>query len=186
MLLAAPMASMAQQELAAKDRRETELYIEGKNKRNFEDWKSIGFYCASDAPKHPHAAQICSNTYTNAEFLAATASIPLERVRDGYELGFRSVAGDSLILEVKIFATERGNPMAMHAAIQAYTGYLRATEGGERRGPRVKPRSGDLILWKREVIGASAGSGEDLVQPMSQGIEQHLKQFFADFLKARK
>ena len=56
----------------------------------------------------------------------------------------------------------------------------------DMKGPKSMPRSGDLIFWERNVIGASSGSGEDLVQGMADGIEQILKQFFTEYVNAQR
>jgi hypothetical protein len=55
-----------------------------------------------------------------------------------------------------------------------------------RKDARTTPRSGDLIFWERNVIGASSGTAQELAIPLSQGIEQLLKEFFADYLKAQR
>lgn len=190
LLLAAPHGSIAQNEMSAEGRRELEAFTAGRIKQNFADWKGIAFHCAIDEPSSIPASRVCENTYTNAEFLAATANVPLIKVRDGNEIGIRSLLGEYLVLQVSVLATKQGSPTAIFASIKTYVSYSQARESGhfaqKRNDPRTKSRSGDMTLWERTIIGASGGDGSDLVQPMSQGVEQFLKQFFADFINARK
>ena len=189
-LFAVSLEPIAQQDISAEGRRELEAFAAEKRKQNFADWKGIAFYCEVEDPSSVSASRVCENTYTNTEFLAATANVPLVKIWDGYELGIRSLVGEFLILQVKILATKQGSPTAINISIQAYASYSQATEDShlarKRNDPRRNSRSGDLILWERKIIGASGGEGGDLVQPMSQGVEQLLKQFFADFINARK
>jgi len=72
----------------------------------------------------------------------------------------------------------------------AYINYSYAIENSpweiKKDDLKMLPRSGKLVVWEEAVIGASSGTSQDLVTPISQGIEQHLKKFFADYLKAQR
>jgi hypothetical protein len=79
-----------------------------------------------------------------------------------------------------------GNPSAICTNLRAYISYAEAVEARYKKGPREDPRSGHLVLWERSAIAASSDTAQDLIFPVSGTIEQLLKQFFADFLNARR
>ena len=189
--LATSSLILAQQPLSAEIRQKAEEYRVRENKQNLSGWNGILFFCPFDDESGQVLKDICEKTYVNAEFLAVTAKVNLIKARSGFEVGFKAGTGDQLVLEVHLHATKHGVPAAIHAGIRAYAYYYEAVttkpllEGG-MKDARLTPRSGDLIFWERTVLGASSGMAQDLVTPLSQGIEQRLKEFFADYLKAQR
>jgi hypothetical protein len=187
-LLATSPLVLAERSLTAEMERSVEQYQVRKNKQNLTGWNGILFFCQFDDDSNQAVKDICEKTYVNAEFLAATAKINLIKGRDGFQMGFEAGVGELLVLEVKLNSTER--PSAVHANVRAYVGYYNAVQthpgDKEKKDARIIPRSGDLIFWERSVLGASSGTAQDLAIPLSQGIEQPLKEFFADYLKAQR
>jgi hypothetical protein len=183
--------AIAQQEPSPDLREMAERYTVAKNEKNFTGWKGVVFYCHSPTSDNKHLKEICEKSYTNVSFLAATAKVKLAKARDAAEAAYGAIVGDLLTLELELFSTESGSLTAVHADLRASVSYSNAVEdvvsmAPKRSSARSKPRSGDLILWERTATGASSGSAQELVVPVSQGIEEHLKQFFADYLNAQK
>lgn len=178
----------AEQQPSPEMRRQLDEYQKKNNRENLTGWNGVIFYCPIDEQSSRALNEICENSYTNAEFLAASAKVNLKKARSGYEVGFSSRVSDFLILEVELGATKPGIPSAVHASLRAYVGYsevvTKSGYEGQKRA-RETPRSGDLIFWERATMGASSGSDQALVAPMSEAIEQLLKQFFADYLNAQ-
>ncbi len=188
-LAAVPVAT-AEQQLTAEERQQVEQYQHEKNKKNFIGWKGILFYCSIENQSNRALNEICERSYTNVDFLAASAKINLVKAKSASDLGFRAIVDDYLVLEVVLTATTAGRPSAIHANLRAYKSYSKAVDTSflatEKKGTQAEPRSGDLIMWERSVIGASSGATQELVPAVSDGIEQHIKQFFADFLNAKR
>ena len=189
-LLLGGISAFAQQRPTADEQRVFEERKARKNKQNFTGWKGILFYCPDRDQSNQALKEICDKTHSNAAFLAAAAKLNLVKAHDAYELGFKARVGDLLVLEVELFSTKPGTPAAVHANLRAYISYSNAIDTSslahEKKGARTIPRSGDLLFWEREVIGASSGTAQELVLPISQGIEQHLKQFFAELINAQR
>lgn len=158
------------------------------NKQNFSGWKGVLIYCTDADKLLKSLKEICEKTYTNADFLATISKLDLVKAKSAYELAFRSVVDDFLVLEITLSATKQGMPTAIHASVRAYAHYSKAVDNSlnaqEKKGPRADPKSGDLVFWERVVIGASSGTDQELVIPISEGIEQLMKQFFIDYLNA--
>ena len=131
---------------------------------------------------------ICERSYTNANFLAASAKINIKKAQSLQAVGFEAVVGNHLILMLDLFATESDGTVAVVTNLRAYTDYSGPVEKYplDNELPQVNPRSGTLILWERNSVGTSTGPPRALVIPLSQGIEQLLKEFFADYLKAQR
>ena len=189
-LAVAAQATIAEMQPTAEERQQAKQYQQVKNRQNFIGWKGILFYCSIDNQSNQALNEICERSYTNAEFLAAAAKINLAKAKDAYELCFRAVVGDFLVLEVELTATKEGSPSAIHANLRAYKTYSRSVDTSslatKKKDPRAEPRLGDLIMWERSVIGASSGAAQELIAGVSSGIEQALKQFFSDFLSAQR
>jgi hypothetical protein len=189
-LLLGGISAFAQQRPTADEQRIFEEHKARENKQNFTGWEGILFYCPDRDQSNKALKEICDKTYSNAAFLAAAAKLNLVKAHDGYELGFMAIADDLLVFEVELYSTKPGTPAAVHANLRAYISYSKAIDTSslaqEKKGARTIPRSGDLLFWERGVIGASSGTAQELVLPISQGIEQHLKQFFADFVNAQR
>jgi hypothetical protein len=178
----------AEQQPSSEMRRKFDEQQKEQDRKNFTGWNGILFYCPIEEQSSRALNEICEKSYTNANFLAASAKVNLTKVRSGYEVLFKSRISDFLILEVELGATKPGTPSAVHARLRAYVDYSEVVEKsgyeGQKRAREI-PRSGDLIFWERTVIGASSGSDQALVAPISESIEQLLKQFFADYLNAQ-
>lgn len=180
---------LAEQQSFPEIRREVDTFQKEQNRKNLTGWNGILFYCPIEKQSSHALNEICEKSYTNAEFLSASAKINLTKAQDGYEVGYMSRASDLLILEIELDATKSGTPSAVHARLRAYAGYSEAVQESqfkEQKKSRATPRSGDIIFWERTAIGASSGTDKDLVTPMSEAIEQLLKQFFADYLNAQR
>lgn len=177
-------------EPTAEQRQRLEEMQKITNKQNFTGWKGILVYCAGADPSIEGLREICEKTYTNANFLSAAAKLDVVKAISAAELGYRSVLDDFLVLEITLNATQHGAPTAIHANVRAYVHYSKAIDTSfnaqERKGPRATTRSGDLVFWERVVTGATSGTGQDLVVPVADSIEQLLKQFFADYLNAQR
>lgn len=162
-------------------------YHEAKNKQNFADWEGIAIFCSVQETPKTALQEVCENTYTNAALLAATTNIKLRRLQRGLDLGAFATVGDFLILEVTVSATKDDHPSGAHASIRAYTTLNDVAQRWRQvPDPRTKPRSGNIIFWSRDAIAASPNGKSELVQPLSEAIEQDIKQFFSDFQFARQ
>lgn len=165
-----------------------EEYTSQKHQKNLTGWKSVFFYCSIRDEENKSLTEICDNSYRNAAFLAAAAKVPFIKARDAFDLGFRAAADDYLVLEVELFSTRPTSPSAIHAHVKSYIHYSNAVQPSpNQRGDkgRTIPRSGDLHVWERPVIGASTGTTQDLVPSISQGIEKILKEFFTDYINSQ-
>jgi len=164
-------------------------YTEKKNRENLTGWDGIIFYC-SHRGKHSDQVltEICERSYSNANFLAASAKINLRKAESLQAIGFDAVVGNYLILMVDLFATGLEGSVAVVTNLRAYTDYSGPVEKYplDNEQPHVNPRSGTLILWERNSVGTSSETLQALVVPLSQGIEQFLKEFFADYLNAQR
>jgi len=184
-------AASPEQELSPELRKEAEKYRAQKNEKNFTGWNGVLFYCHSPTSRNKHLKDICEHTYTNVQFLAATAKVKLSKANTPFEVGYGATVGDLLVLQVELFSTGSTGPTAVHANLRAYSSYSNAVEKSETAAskgsvPQSKPRIGDLVLWERTVTAASSSTAQELVVPVSQGIEHQLKQFFADYLNAQR
>jgi len=180
----------AETTLTPEQRQRLEEMQKVTNKQNFAGWKGVLIYCTNADKSLKSLREICEKTYTNADFLATTSKLDLVKAKSAYELAFRSVVDDFLILEITLNATEQDTPTAIHASVRAYAHYSKVVDSSlnaqERKGPRADQKSGDLVFWERVVTGASSGTAQDLVIPISEGIEQLMKQFFIDYLNAQR
>ena len=189
-LITGSQQSLAKQEQPTPSEHEwIKKYTEDKNRKNFADWVGILFYC--HPPKNQEddfLVKICERSYLNANFLAASAKIDLERAQDLKRVGFESVVGDRLILMIDFTATRK--PTAVSVTLTAYTTYSGPVntihESGEGEQTRTNMRSGDLILWGKGLIASSSNNAQDLIGPLSEAIDGLLKEFFTDYLSARR
>lgn len=180
----------AETTLTLEERQKLEEMQNSRNKQNFTGWKGVLIYCTDVEKSLMSLREICEKTYRNADFLAAASKLDLVKAKNAYELGFRSVVDDRIVLEITLNATKQGTPAAIHASVRAYAHYSKAVDNPhnarEKKGPRADPKSGDLVFWEHVVTGASSGTAQDLVIPISEGIEQLMKQFFIDYLNAHR
>jgi len=181
---------LAEEPLTPEMQRSVDEYKLRENKQNFTGWDGILFFCRSDDDSNHAVKDICEKTSVNAEFLAASAKINLIEARNAFEVGAKAGMGELLVLEVNLHSIKHGVPAAVHANVRAYVFYANAvaTHPWEKgmKDARMTPRSGDLIFWENASLGASSGTAKDLVVPLSQAIEQLLKEFFATYLKAQR
>jgi hypothetical protein len=181
---------LAEQPLTGKMRQLVEDHIAEKNKKNFLGLSGILFYCFFNENSSQTQKNICEQAGVNAEFLAATAKVNLIKTHSAYEVALLAKVEKRLVLEVDLHFTASGSPAAVSARVIAYMDYSSAIEDSpteiKKDDGRVHPRSGKLIVWEEGVIGASSGTTKELVTPVSEGIEQHLKKFFTDYLKAQR
>jgi len=171
-------------------RQRVEKHILEENKANFSGWNGILFYCPYSKDSSKTQKDICEKADVNAEFLAAAAKLNLNKTHSPFEVGILAELEKRLILEVDVYSTSQGSPAVVSARVVAYIDYSYAIENSpweiKKDDLKMLPRSGKLVVWEEAVIGASSGTSQDLVTPISQGIEQHLKKFFADYLKAQR
>mgnify|MGYP003653127839 CR=1 FL=1 len=157
------------------------------NKVQFADWSGIAFQCLIDAEDDDFQKLLCETARTDAKFLAATAKIPFRDLGNDdhfqVSLAKRELNGD-LLLEARIKSTA-GAPRAVHMGLRALSHYSDAVEvGATGDDPQSKPRSGELILWQKNLIGTS-GSDENLGQALSNAFSNVLKDFFGTFVESR-
>lgn len=180
----------AEKGFTAEMQRRADEYTAKNNRQNLTGWDGILFYCSVNGDSGEGLSDVCEKTRSNAAFLAAVAQVPMKKASSAFELGFSSLADDHLILEVRIHSTTGQAPTAIGARIMAYVAYRNAIEAGvstmKNKRPRAISRSGDLIFWERSVIGASSGGAAPLHEGILQGIEKHLKDFFADYLNSQR
>ena len=172
-----------------RDHQRAETYTENTNRENFAGWGGILFYCHHAGKESDQTLnRICERSYINANFLAASAKINIEKAKSLSDVRQESVGGDRLILMIDLSATKPA--AAVSVSLKAYTFFSGPVEklddSKEHVQTRTSNRSGDLIFWERGAIGASSGAGQDLVSPLSEAIEGMLKQFFADYLNAQR
>jgi hypothetical protein len=188
-LIAALPPALANQERTPKTDQWVEKYTEDNNRENFSGWEGILFYCFHNGKQSDRVlTEICERSYTNANFLATSSKINLTKAQSLRQIGFESYVGNRLILMIDLHANGSQPPVAVAAKLQAYTSYSGPVKKYPllSEQPQENPRSGTLILWEREAIGATSGLGQDLLSPVSEAIEQMLKQFFADYLNAQR
>ena len=180
--------AIAAQQLTPKEQRVVEEQRAKDNKQNLTGWHGIFFYCPTHEASNQALREVCEKTYRKAAFLAAAAKQTFTKAHTVFELAYISQIGEPLVLEIELFSTT-GSPAAVHARVKAYVSYSKAVQTSptmKGKGARMTPRSGDLIFWERETIGVSSGTAEGLVTDISNGIEQHLNEFFADYLNAQR
>ncbi len=178
----------AQQSPSPEKMKAYEEYKSQKHQKNLTGWKGILFYCSIRDEENKSLTEICDNSYRNAAFLAAAAKLPFVKARDAFDFGFKAAADEYLVLEVELFSTRPTSPSAIHAHVKSYIHYSGAVQSPltQREGKgRTIPRSGDLHVWERPVIGASTGTAQDLVPSISQGIEKVLMEFFTDYINSQ-
>lgn len=157
--------------------------------KNMSGWKGIVFICSFDSSDNV-LEQICRRAETDVELLAATSNIAL-KVADANnfsQASFIAVVDKFVTLEYDLMATQnRGNydSKAVYARLAFETYLSNAVEKDSKPNSiNNSPRSGDLELWSRSVIGSGVPS--DIVDPFSNGAETHIKKALTLFLKYRK
>jgi hypothetical protein len=189
-LVASPRA-FAEQIATTEAARWIEEASKAGNSKNFSNWNGVIFICYHGAKSNDVLDDICARSKVNAEFLAASAKVNLAVTKDYFEYALKSIKEGRLKLEVYLSSTKPGSPTAIHARMRAYLTFSNAIEAnkpGLARGVEVgnTPREGDLIVWENSAIGASSGSGKDLVEPMGSAVDSLLKSFFTEFLVAQR
>jgi len=181
-----------QQQTPQSDHEWYEKFTEDKNRENFVGWEGILFYCYAGKEPDKVLTEVCEKSYINANFLAASAKISLKKAQSLKQVGFESAVGVRLILLLDLRATK--SPAVIAVKLRAYTSFSGPVKkfDDSKEEPQLEPqfrtnkRSGDLIFWEREAIGASSGMGPELATPTSEAIDGMLKQFFTDYLNAQR
>lgn len=181
---------LSEQPLLDEWKQSVEEGIAETNKQNLSGWRGVLLYCYLDGDSPEVQKDICEKAEVNAEFLAATAKINLIKTHSPYEARAIARLKKLLVLKIDVDLTRGGSPAAVSARILALRHYLNAVEDrpfakGKKDDPLTVPRDGYLVMWEEGVLGATSGASQELVTPISQGIEQHLKKFFTDYLKAQ-
>jgi hypothetical protein len=157
------------------------------NKKQFAGWGGIVFRCLPSNEPDQIELDLCSAAAADARFLAATAKIPFEDVgnKDFFEVSI--AAGElngALILEARIQSTQGHSP-AIYMVLRAGDFYSNAVELGATEGSNEgQPRSGDLVLWERNVL-ASGGTQMELKRGVSDSFQVILTEFFGVFVESR-
>jgi hypothetical protein len=156
-------------------------------KRQFTGWGGIVFRCLPDNLNDTLQKKICEATAAEARFLAATAKVPFKDLAGADFLEVSIAVADldgALILEAAVRGTQ-GSPRAVYVRLRAYSYYANAVETNvEMDSPENDPRSGDLVLWERDVIG-SGGTEHELELGVVNAFSTLLKEFFGVFLESR-
>jgi hypothetical protein len=164
-------------------------HVDKKNRTNFSGWNGIVFICAK-GENSEEITQICHRINENISFIAATSRVRLMIAKSYLDFYMNIQMGNLLPLEAIFFFTNKGPPAAISVRLRSGISFSEAIEYKDNRsisgGRNVSPRSGELIFWERTTLGATTGVLNELVSPVSQGVEQLLKIFFTDYLVANK
>ena len=156
-------------------------------RKQFKESGGIVFRCDPDRKDDAALQRICADASAEARLLAATGKIPFQNAtgKDAFETAFEVASKGSLLLEASIRST-KGSPAAIYILLAATPYYSNAIEQGAKEGSLdAIPRSGDLVIWERDVIGASTSSTDELVLGMSNALSTNLKDFFATYIESR-
>ena len=166
----------------AETRKEFDKRYYGKN---FSGWKGIVFICIFD-PDDKTLNKICQRAISDIELLAAAYKVELETSKNNLVTIISHE--DYVVLEYDLMATKSSiqyDTKAIHARLSFINYYTNAVQKNAKSGTlNNMPRSGDLELWSRSVIGN--GDPSSVVSPFSDGAEQHIKDAMTIFLKYAK
>lgn len=163
-------------------------HTDRKNRKNLSGWKGVVFICSKEEVPEKNIDDVCRKANEDAAFLAAASRVRIFLAKN-YEEFFRHVRINNFLpLTADFTFTKTGSPSAVYVHLKSSVSYDEAIEYKEARkvsdNQSYSPRAGDLIIWERSLIGASSGTSDALVTPISQGVEQMLKVFFTDYLNA--
>ena len=189
LLSSASSSSGTGQAITSKGQGKAGNFLEQDIKKNLAGWNGILFHCRFNETSNRAAKKICEKTQATAASLAGESKIPFTNAPSGPGSTLPGKADDALLLEVEVMGTQTGSSAAICAHTTGYALYSDAVEASltkqERRG-KAMPRSGELLVWRQSVIGTVSGNPNALVKGISEGVEQHLKDFFADYLRAQR
>ena len=163
-----------------------EQFNEQTHSNNMSGWKGIVFVCAFDSSDKV-LESICQRAVTDIELLAASNKVKLKVAEANRFEQAASIAADNqfVTLEYELMATLGGSEfdaIAIHARLAFEAFYSNAVENDSKPNSIDSlPRSGDLELWSKTVIGS--GSPSDIVDPFSDATEIHIKKALTLFIK---
>lgn len=156
------------------------------NSKNMSGWKGIVFICLFDS-NDKVLQKICRRAETDIELLAANNNVALKiaNANDTRQAAYIAGADKYITLEYDLMATQIRNDydvQAVHARLRYEIVYSNAIEKGSKPDSIDNlPRSGDLAVWSRSVIGS--GVPANIVEPFSDGAETYIKKALTFYLK---
>jgi hypothetical protein len=166
--------------------KEMQEFYRALDAKNFAGWKGITFICEYDE-RDSLLAEVCIKGTADFRFLATTADIDYYAVapNDFRASTFRSTISDHVVLNYELHSTLNNNQhtnKAIFGRLSFIEFYTNAVEEKASNFSLDKlPRSGDLELWSRAVIGSR--SSVRLVAVMSEAFEVHFKDAITHFLE---
>lgn len=163
-----------------------EQFLEKLYSQKLSGFKGIVFVCSYDS-SDKDLERICQRAVTDIELLGANNKVNIKIAEANNFFQSMSIANvdDFVTLEYEISATQnndQSDTKAVHAHLSLETYYSQAIEmGASNKSINGVPRSGDLELWSRYVIGS--GTSADIVEPFSDSAETLLKQALTLFMK---
>lgn len=151
---------------------------------NLSGWKGLSLRCVGD--EFNYAGEICSSVAAEIEKLSAIKELSF--LYTGMNIPYfdhlvklaDSGLEDSLQAEIYIRGTN-GSVPAIYGRISVRTHYSDAVEkGADQDKPLFHPRSGDLIIWSRDVIGT--GQSDKIVKEISDALKDHASSLFSKYL----
>jgi hypothetical protein len=164
-------------------------FFEKYHSKNMSGWKGIVFVCSFDSGDKV-LEKICDRAVTDTELLAASHKVNLKVVEANKFEQATFVAGVNkfVTLEYELIATQgvgQFDAKAIHARLTFVVFYSNAVEKDTKPNSIDSlPRSGDLELWSKTLIGS--GAPTDIVDPFSNGAEVHIKKALTLFIKFSK
>lgn len=166
-----------------------EQFLEKSYSQKLSGFKGIVFICSYDA-NDKTLERICQRAVTDIMLHGASNKVNIKLAEANNFVESMSIANDDdfVTLEYEITATqnnEQFDTIAVHAHLSLEIYYSQAIEkGASNKSINGIPRSGDLELWSRSVIGS--GNPSDIVEPFSDNTEMLLKQALTLFIKYAK
>ena len=166
-----------------------EQFYEQYHSKNMSGWKGIVFVCSFDASDKV-LESICQRAVTDIELLAASNKVELKVAEPNKfeQAALIATANKFVTLEYELVATQGGSEfdaIAIYARLAFEAVYSNAVENDSKPNTIGSlPRSGDLELWSKTVIGS--GDPSDIVDPFSDASEIHIKKALTLFIKYAK
>ncbi len=163
-------------------------FIKNENRHNYRGWNGLTLYCdIGDVPPSV-GNDICRRVFSERTFLAATSNLPVDTTRSAIGAQAEARIHDNLVISVIVIATGASSaPMGLTANIRAWTAAkARVVPMNPAAADTGMTRSGDLIFWERNIVGATTGDQGDFARQIAEGINAHIRTFLAAFIEARK
>lgn len=171
-------------------------YMHESNQIRLKGWPGMVFYCPAESSSVPALKQICLDSYKNLETLAAANNVKFHKARNANDSAILPHLTGRAKLLIELTATDPGvDPAAISAHVAVYAHYAHAVNRANEvpqqdsnpnapKHPTLVPQHVDAVLWEATVVKAAAGSTEQLVQPVTQAVNEKLTAFFAEYAKA--